>query len=401
MIIRNLNFLFVVLLVGCSAPYSKPEIVGDSPKAIGIADLLSQPTVEEIDVFLVHGMCTHDSTWVAEINNNFLRMLGSNLQVKSTDLKSTAVFDNETQLYSMAFTIAGKTLWTHSILWSPSTIPVKNSLCYDRNYGRNANSASFCEEAPEYFFTRAAGNDMLKSELMNDCLADAMVYIGSTGSRVRDQVARAIEYAGGSRTKDNSPVAVKRAAESNQTPLIVYSESLGSKVFFDTLLQMENSGENNLVAQRTFERITQIFMGANQIPILSLVKPVEELKTASGPATSQPLPFVDPLNELILRFGARLKENLGTLGIQPNGRDNPIQVVAFSDPNDLLSYPLRGSKQAASAQYHTIDVIVSNAPTYFGLLENPMTAHLSYRNNPEVHKIIVCGIPKNRNCDRE
>ena len=73
-------------------------------------------------------------------------------------------------------------------------------------------------------------------------------------------------------------------------------------------------------------------------------------------------------------------------------------VVAFSDPNDMLSYALARSPLAAAATYPIIDVIVSNDVTYFGLFELPNTAHLDYAKTEAVRRLIACGNPRSSAC---
>ena len=380
------------LLVACATPYATPKIIGDSPRAIGIAEMLANTKVKDVDVFLVHGMCTHGTDWVVKSNNSLLEILGSDRRIDEKDLANNReVFDGETELYSLAFPINGKALWTHAIVWSPATIPLKKTLCYDRHDDRNTAEAKFCQGEPEYPYQRADLNDALKSGLLDDCLADAMVYVGPTRERIRDQMAQAIERAAGTRSADKSALSIKRRAETEEAPLFAVTESLGSKVFFDTLLKMSKTADR-AAAQQTFARMAQIFMGANQIPILSLAAPGEDTRILIAPGAPPTNEVADPLNELILRFGTAQKFRLRALGLSAAERE-PIQVVAFSDPNDLLSYPLHGSKQQAGARYRTVDVIVSNKPTYFGFLENPSTAHTSYPENRTIQKIIVCGIP--------
>jgi hypothetical protein len=44
------------------------------------------------------------------------------------------------------------------------------------------------------------------------------------------------------------------------------------------------------------------------------------------------------------------------------------------------------------------DVLVSNARTWLGLVENPVTAHLDYLANQEVADLIACGHPRVPSC---
>lgn len=64
-------------------------------------------------------------------------------------------------------------------------------------------------------------------------------------------------------------------------------------------------------------------------------------------------------------------------------------MVAFTDPNDLLSYALH--EWAPLAPFPLADVIVSNEPTLFGYVERPDTAHTGYRDNRAVMRLIACG----------
>jgi hypothetical protein len=70
--------------------------------------------------------------------------------------------------------------------------------------------------------------------------------------------------------------------------------------------------------------------------------------------------------------------------------DEPIVVVAFSDPNDLLSWGLRDSA-VQFEEAKTVGVWVSNAISWFGVAENPLAAQVGYAANPAVAKPIACG----------
>jgi hypothetical protein len=85
---------------------------------------------------------------------------------------------------------------------------------------------------------------------------------------------------------------------------------------------------------------------------------------------------------------------------QPNRRTEALQrlaVVAFTDPNDLLSYRLLPARYTAP-DVAVADVLVSNDSSWLGLVENPMTAHLDYLANPDVGTMIACGFPSERFC---
>jgi hypothetical protein len=67
-----------------------------------------------------------------------------------------------------------------------------------------------------------------------------------------------------------------------------------------------------------------------------------------------------------------------------------LQVVAFTDPNDLLSYRLQSFDGVPGQPVQLVNVLVSNAPTYFGYLANP-ALHGDYGSNPNVAKLLLYG----------
>jgi hypothetical protein len=74
-----------------------------------------------------------------------------------------------------------------------------------------------------------------------------------------------------------------------------------------------------------------------------------------------------------------------------------LAVVAFTDPNDLLSYRLLPSRYAGP-DVVIADVLVSNSSTWLGLLEDPFAAHLNYLQNKDVGGMIACGWPRSKVC---
>jgi hypothetical protein len=69
-----------------------------------------------------------------------------------------------------------------------------------------------------------------------------------------------------------------------------------------------------------------------------------------------------------------------------------MTVVAFSDPNDLLTYRIVPEHLAEDfGEFRVINVLVSNDTTYFGYLERPDTAHCGYPWNPHVFGMLARG----------
>ncbi len=72
-----------------------------------------------------------------------------------------------------------------------------------------------------------------------------------------------------------------------------------------------------------------------------------------------------------------------------------VMFVAFTDPNDLLSYaiPTWFACGYAAKDAHFVNVISSVAkPAWFEVFVSPLTAHTAYPDDDRVLSIIVCGL---------
>lgn len=365
------------LVVGCSAPYKEPRVESRPPGQTefpGIAQLAAQTPGRSIDVLMVHGMCTHGQQWAKTSINRLSSMLGG---PKEPLISQEPVPETKTILHRAELQTPHGSIRASAVVWSPVVAPLKAQLCYDQT-NKSESCKALDTDSPPYPYARASLNRGLKDELLNDCLADAIIYQGKSRDAISAQLQRAILVAattGGSKLAKSS---VERAAAQEATPIAFISESLGSKVAFDAIYMLQTSGDadERAAGVRTFDRFAQVYMGANQLPILSLADQDVGNETKMRAATKYP---ADPLGALLNDRKAR------SLLVARE----PLQVVAFTDPNDLLSYALSRAKPVVS--FDVIDVIVSNDWTYFEFLERPDTAHTGYRTNDSVMRLIACG----------
>ncbi|SFW26703.1 hypothetical protein [Nitrosovibrio sp. Nv17] len=436
---RIFMLIMVMALGGCIIPYAKPRIIPSDSQVKGISHFV-QSDGKEIDIILIHGMCTHDKEWVASTRGRLLEMFQSSGHVvRERNSESSGEF-SRTRLYSQSFDIGvdGKILNVHAIVWSAETFDQKKSLCYDRDKKKLTDRVPFCNGIRQDGYTRALVNRYLKDGLINDCLVDAIIYAGETGIEIRRRVAEAIEYIATYRARDDKSLSKQQQlTKSEDVPIFVISESLGSKVLFDTLLQMQASGSGELgdcandrstmpenstnISEQIFTRIFQVYMSANQIPLLSAavlpkgcIRQGDITEDSSKKAVGQDHTTVDSLDVLTQRLYGKRASRIKTImpqapavpavdGVMKTVEPLPsLPVIVFTDPNDLLSYPLGGSTrhEAGGKAYDFIDVLVSNAVTWLGIIEFPWKAHSKYLSNENIHKIIVCGIPETGNCWR-
>ena len=368
----------VVLAVSCTAPYKKPKIEPrENGEFLGLRDLLASAQENTIDVLLVHGMCTHGKDWAEKAVVNLNSAIDG---VQDVQLKEVAVDGTQVRLYQQKLTSPAGVVRANAIVWSPVLAPLKNQLCYDQTSKSNACTTSGLPQ-DKYPYDRAWLNAKFKDVMLNDCLVDAIIYQGRARDAISEQLQKAIIQALGTVGKgapDEKPLAV---AAKEVTPLVVLTDSLGSKVTFDAIYKLATNADTEMAAAggQTFDRVAQVFMQANQIPLLALAdQGIDETVTRKSIMDGYP---PDPIDSLINKRGIFRAVKTPSM----------LRVIAFTDPNDLLSYALLGAKRKVS--YDVVDVIVSNENTYLWMFENPYAAHTTYGQNAEVIKLIACGNP--------
>ncbi|HEX8405195.1 MAG TPA: hypothetical protein VF670_11300, partial [Duganella sp.] len=223
----------------------------------------------------------------------------------------------------------------------------------------------------------------IKDVLVDDCLPDALIYQGVARDEIQRRMRAAIMQV----------LALSDAPP--DLPLMIVSESLGSKIVFDTLLRMTREDAGSPAAQmatRAVDRLRFLVMAANQIPLLSLADQQIAPAGAGAAPVRQAVPAPPDSLQLLLQ-GRLARQNRSLV-------DRSLTLVAFTDPNDVLAYTLPAQRHT-SANVTVYNILVSNAPTYLGLLERPDRAHRNYLTNPDVGRLIACGLPSSSLCKRE
>jgi len=172
------------------------------------------------------------------------------------------------------------------------------------------------------------------------------------------------------------------------TALAFVTASLGSKLLFDGILQVWAEAEKN-PDKTAIGRLTRslaatriMYMVANQLPLLDVAGPA-----ATGALWDATVPRPTASNSTGDVFGLLSRAR----NLAPAVRE-PMTVVAFSDPNDLLSYRIVPAHLPESLrEFRIVNVIVSNDTTYFNYVERPDTAHCGYTWNPHVFGMMARG----------
>ncbi len=378
--LRRLKVIFLfglsLLLASCTTPYQPPMVVKESAEFPGLVKLLNESNGQPVDVVLVHGMCTPKAEWPIAVMDNISSAVGANVSISSADTEIATAKPNEIQVVRGEAQTAAGTIRFTGLVWSPLVKELKCQLLYDMT-GEETN----CKTSDDCRPRRAMLNGKFKDGLLNDCLADALAYQGVGRIAFRAAMVKSLTQ-------------VVQQKSDSKGPIVVVSASLGSKMVFDALSDMLQPPEDNaqmmLAADAIQKRLAVVFMMANQLPILGLAD--QNLVPKTSTLTADNIGG-DSLERFLK---ARRQHILRTAHIT-DGTFTKLALVAFTDPNDLLSYRLLPSRYKA-ADVDVADILVSNQPTYFGLVENPLSAHNTYLKNKGVLRFIACGSPESSLC---
>ena len=363
-----------VALAACSRPYEDPIIAaGDSqstPKSFpGIEKYLSDADAEgtTLKVIWTHGMCTHHMDWAQSRVRLLNKVLGGqyvfDIEPESPDhvqLAEATVIPN-----------ANKAFLVDYLIWSPMTVPYKRPLAND-------GWVEHPGDVNTYAYDRAELNSNLKTALLDDCLADAVVYTGEYGDKIKREMEGALCVALGGKNDPDHPCDIDTKIPANNGPVVIVTESLGSKILFDAVRRIWNKAVKGTAARDVLagrlSHVKAVFMMSNQIPLLDLGGHIPQ--PISPGSSGKSMKSMD-------EFGSVMHEAMDTMMASNHLAPPAPPIVAFSDPNDLMSYPLRTNTLGGEGA-NVVNVIVSNVDTYLGFVERPDYAHCGYAWNTKV-----------------
>jgi len=336
-------------------------------------------------VLMVHGVGHHIPGYSTILIENLMREL--ELPEMATPYKELTLSDpwfpsknlGNLRLTRLLSKDQTRELLFYELTWSSISDPEKEVLAYD-NSG-------------EQTFRRAEFNAKMK-KFSNDAISDPLIYLGEKQEDIQKSVGQSycwmISHAwDGFPSGIHKPcnLTVSRLYENaEKDDFIFISHSLGSRITIDALQRIAGM-INNKSLQKKFPELEKvhhaiqnktvtIFMLSNQLPLLQL---------------GRSLP--DVLNEhenYCLPEGSKYSERLA----------NKTHIVAFSDPNDLLSYVIPvGFKDKyldsrMCTEVSNISLNVAYVVDVFGFSEvaNPMEAHTGYDHDERVVALMAHGL---------
>ena len=222
-------------------------------------------------------------------------------------------------------------------------------------------------------------NKKVKQQIIDWGISDAALALGPMRTYFRRAINLAFDYASRFDTVDLTG-----------QDFVVITESLGSFVVLDAF---GNLFEDSREAQRVGERTVDLYFFANQYALLELgrIRGIPEALKVPGGAVPQPSLGVPPApapaavgpNQLLSRWATSRPQG----PLERGGR--PKQVIAFSDPSDLLTFPVPKLRDADGEDIAlVVNVYDRNEWSFFRLFADPLKAHTGHPGNKDVLRVM-------------
>ena len=351
----------------------------------GIEQSLVKNNGGKTKVIMIHGVGDHIPGYSTKLMEKLAASL--NLSMIEREYKELTVADGEypekdlgiLRLNRLLSKDQSRELLFYELTWSSISRPEKEVLGYD-NSG-------------EYSFRRALINDKLKA-FTNDAIADPLIYLGDKRLDIQKSVNGAFcqmtahgwdDFPDG--THEPCDLLRPELVENiNKDDYIFITHSLGSRVTIDAIQLMAEL----LTSKKTLDAIPEvakiadalrnrdfnIFMLSNQLPLLQLGRKIPEI-TGQG-------------DQYCISTAEKYARRLS----------NKTNIIAFSDPNDILSYAIPPGFEDTyldsrlCAEVTNVNINIANVIDLFGAGEmaNPLEAHVGYDGDARVIEMLSHGV---------
>ncbi len=342
----------------------------------------NRPTTK---ILMIHGIGHYLPGYSTRFSTNLTRRLKLNVTeeiVKEIDLTDPA-FGNESLGHLAVHRFFNKNrtreLIFYELTWSEISQAEKKEIEYD--------------DSEKYSYKRADINKIMK-EFINDHLPDPMIYQGNSHSKIIASVVQSFCWMFHGDWRDLQPRQKKFCnsrtlslhKEIRKDDYAVVTHSLGSKIIIDSLQEIAGAASSegefkespqveNMLKELKNKKIP-IIMLANQLPLLQLGRDKPKV-------TGQ-------INQYCKPNGTKHNDRLF----------KELHILAFSDPNDLLSYeiPPKFAREKMDSRIcpkmTNISINVAKVVSVMGLgdIASPGKAHNGYDNDQRVVQLIAHGI---------
>ena len=368
----------------------------EGPSVSGIESLLQAQERDRkagvssrvVKMLMVHGIGRHIPGYSGRLTEHLMRALKLNIREESFKeivLRQPAVSDDPLgtlRISRFMNTERSRELLFYELTWSTVIEDEKRIIEFD--------------DSTEYAFRRTALNSFMKS-FFNSHVPDSLIFLGEPKLKILSSVRQSFCWMTQADWNEYPKFAEKTCAvdslgrlkQLEEDDFIIVSHSLGSRIAIDTLQHFgEVLAKSRAKTLREGAKILRnkqlkVYMLANQLPLLELGKKRAKVR--------------DQVNAYCEPGGAHRSKRYV----------ERTQIIAFSDPNDILSYsiPPKFADQYLDSRIcpavTNVTLNVAFPTSIFGVADfaNPGEAHGGYDKDERVIQLMAHGIGKGETAD--
>jgi hypothetical protein len=351
----------------------------DSLAPIGDVDNLRP----QVKVVYVHGMGTQRPGHGTDLMQNLTHSLA--LDVRSPRPKRIGLVDpenpdeslGELNLFRFTDKHRKRDLVFYELTWSSITQSSKEVIAFDES---------------DVYKTRRASVNQAMREFINDVAPDPLSFAGNKGERILKSIGQSLCWVMSTSWSQLPESTTGQAcnldggfgSRATIDDFVFITHSLGSRVIMDSLqrivrgahdLDVRYNSDVQRLTDALRERELQLFMLSNQLPLLEAGQDPQEITGAQAEYCGPDAP----------RSNERFFKSL--------------QMVAFSDPNDVMSYPVpetwveRYVDSRLCPKVTNVTINIATVKSLFGLgtFADPLTAHTGYDADARVGGLMSKG----------
>ena len=341
-----------------------------------------------LKVLMVHGIGKHLPGYSARLTEHLMRELKLDLReekYKEIVLREPEIWDDSLgNLRISRYMNKARTreLLFYELTWSEIIEPERKILEFD--------------DSAEYTFRRTALNAELK-KFFNSHVPDSLIFLGEAHVPILSSVRQSFCWMTQGDWDDYAPFTDAscnvqsggRLQQIKEDDYVFVTHSLGSRIAIDTLRffgewALTQETEKFIELRNVYSnKEIPVYMLANQLPLLELGR---KRATVRGQIAKYCRPDGELRSQRIL---------------------SKLPIYAFSDPNDLLSYPIPPNfadqylDSRLCPKVTNIAINVAKPISLFGLGEfaNPASAHGDYDHDERVIALIAHGFGQENAAD--
>jgi hypothetical protein len=325
--------------------------------------------------------------------------------VQSTD---TSCLDRITVKINETKTVRVYRYFGDDLLWNAYQYP---HLGYDDPADESADGLPWLAgEAYEAIDEqRATYNSLLKNQIVTFGLSDATLYLSKVGAAMRSGLSGAVcatvtglEPGSPGATRAGTGALCARTADS-KVGFAIVSHSMGSRLVFDVMHSDLSDGTARAIKSAVTNDEIEIFMLANQIPLLGVGRLGQFERTGDLSPKKVRLVAISEINDLLTYELVPYFEHLyfhRCYGNEVRGlQKNPECTDTFETDfvNRQASFVKDTNARRAFVKELGFDVIdvrarfAGNTFFLFSRLKNPLAAHTQHLTDSDVRSAILCG----------